>query len=397
MAGKPQAERPSDRPRPGLSEKPVLRAQTIAPDPVEAVAQLRKALLREDTGLVLLFCAPTYDLKSLESEIVSAFGQVPVAGCTTSGELGPLGYRSEGVAGISFSSRHFDIAAGCLDDLATFDIARGETFAKVLWSQLLGKSPRADDSNSFGVMLIDGMAMREEQVAQALQRGLGDVPLIGGSAGDDLQFGRAFILSDGVFRSDRAACILVSTDLPFRVFKNQHFEVLDERLVVTGADSTRRRVNEINGRPAAQEYARVLGISDPRLTPSDFAAWPVVIMIEGSNYVRSIQKINPDGSLTFYCAIEEGLVFRIGKGTDLLQSLERALQAVESVIGRPQALLTFDCILRKLEIAQTGLFDEVETLLAPRGAVGFNTYGEQYRGVHVNQTFVALAIGEETS
>ena len=42
-----------------------------------------------------------------------------------------------------------------------------------------------------------------------------------------------------------------------------------------------------------------------------FADSPFVVKIDGANYVRSIQKVNPDGSLTFFCAIEEGLVLRV--------------------------------------------------------------------------------------
>ncbi len=45
-----------------------------------------------------------------------------------------------------------------------------------------------------------------------------------------------------------------------------------------------------------------------------FAAYPVVVRIGNADFVRSIQKMNPDGSLTFYCAIDEGIVFKVAKG-----------------------------------------------------------------------------------
>nr|WP_210259317.1 FIST C-terminal domain-containing protein [Agrobacterium sp. a22-2] len=117
-------------------------------------------------------------------------------------------------------------------------------------------------------------------------------------------------------------------------------------------------------------------------------------MLDGTNYVRSIQRANPDGSLTFYCAIEEGLVFRVAKGVDLMANLVHALEAITSAIGPPQAMLVFDCILRKLEISQLKLRSDVGALLRGHGAVGFNTYGEQYQGVHVNQTLVGIAFGK---
>ena len=62
-------------------------------------------------------------------------------------------------------------------------------------------------------------------------------------------------------------------------------------------------------------------------------------------------------------------------------------------IGPPQLVLTCDCILRRLEIEQAGLREAVGDVLRRNNALGFNTYGEQFCGVHVNQTLTAVALG----
>ena len=167
----------------------------------------------------------------------------------------------------------------------------------------------------------------------------------------------------------------------------------DERLVVTEARPDERVVVEINGLPAAQEYARILGLDADELDPVHFAASPVVVLIDGANYVRSIQKAEPDGSLKFYCAIERGVVLRVARSDDLVANLESAFSRVRAQIGPPELVLTFDCILRKLEIAESGLEPAVSEILRRNNAVGFNTYGEQFCGVHVNQTLTAVALG----
>ncbi|PPJ48885.1 FIST domain containing protein [Rhizobium sp. KAs_5_22] len=359
-----------------------------------AITELGNALQREDTALVLIFCSPDYDRATLGQAIAARFAGIPVVGCTTAGEIGGQGYSDGGMVGLSFSRHDFDIAIGFLDGLSTFEMRRGQGLGKALQSELLAQAPDADRHNSFGLLFIDGLSIREEQVTRALQMGLGEIPLIGGSAGDDLALQNTFVFHDGIFHTDSAACVVMHTALPFRIFKTQHFMAMDERLVVTEADSSHRLVKEINGRPAAEEYARILDTSGIGLDSSHFAASPVVVMLDGTNYVRSIQRANPDGSLTFYCAIEEGLVFRVAKGVDLMDNLEHALEAVTSAIGPPQAMLVYDCILRKLEISQLNLRSEVAALFSRHRAVGFNTYGEQYQGVHVNQTLVGIAFGE---
>ena len=370
-------------------------AQSCAADAREAAREFHAAVKQPDMALVIFFCSNEYDLEALAGEMTRLFAGVQVVGCTTAGEIGPAGYRDHSLAGASFPAGSFDAVSGRIDRLQQFEIAAGQTFTRNLLQKLESHAPQADADNSFAFLLIDGLSVREEPVTRALQSALGRLPLAGGSAGDGLIFGSTHVYFEGRFYADSAVLILVTTRLPFRLFKTQHFVATDERLVVTGADTARRIVKEINGLPAAGEYARILGIDACDLDPMRFAAWPIVVMIDGTNYVRSIQKANPDGSLTFFCAIEEGLVLRVAKGVDLLENLEQAFTQIRAEIGPPQLVLGCDCILRKLEISQGPVKDRVSETLRRNNTIGFNTYGEQFHGVHVNQTLVGIAIGAD--
>jgi hypothetical protein len=189
--------------------------------------------------------------------------------------------------------------------------------------------------------------------------------------------------------------ILISTPLPFKIFKTHHFVSTDERLVVTQADPVRRIVNKINGLPASIEYARLVGVDARDLSPVHFAASPVVVKIGGTDYVRSIQKANADGSLTFYCAIEAGLVLRTAHGVDIVNNLEQTFDAIKAEIGSPQLVIGCDCILRNLEVSHNGLKDRVGEIFQSNNTIGFSCYGEQYHGIHNNQTFTGCAIGTD--
>jgi hypothetical protein len=94
------------------------------------------------------------------------------------------------------------------------------------------------------------------------------------------------------------------------------------------------------------------------------------------------------------CAIEEGLVLRVAKGVDLQTNLEHTFGQIIDEIGPLQLTLGCDCILRKLEISQNSIDDLVGDVLVRNNTVGFSTYGEQFQGVHINQTLVGIAIGE---
>ncbi|HQR98642.1 MULTISPECIES: nitric oxide-sensing protein NosP [unclassified Polaromonas] len=372
----------------------IRRAQSSATDPSEAVREFHAAVAQPDMVLVMFFCSSQYDLDLLAAEMDRLFAGVQVVGCTTAGEMGPTGCRDHSLSGASFPADSFVAASGRIDHLQQFELATGQAFAQEVLQGLEKHAPQANAANSFALLLIDGLSVREEPVTQALQNALESRPLVGGSAGDGMNFGKTQVYFEGHFHADSAVLVLVTTPLPFQTFKIQHVVPTDQRVVVTQADAAQRIVREIDGWPAAQAYARLVGVDAQNLDPMRFAASPVVVVIDGTNYVRSIQKANPDGSLTFFCAIEEGVVLRVARGVDLVENLEHAFARIQAVIGPPQLILGFDCILRKLEIAQSGLVDRVEAVFLSNKVIGFNSYGEQYQGVHVNQTLTGIAIGE---
>lgn len=376
-----------------MSIQSIRTAQSCATEAQQAVQELHAALAQPDAELVTFFCSSEYDLDVLAAEMNHLFAGVQVVGCTTAGEIGPAGYRSHTLSGASFAAGSCGAVSEVLDHLNQFDIVQGHNFSQALLQRLESKAPQAGPDNSFAFMLIDGLSVREEPVAHALQYALGKIPLIGGSAGDDLKFAKTSIFCNGRFHLDSVVLILITTSLPFKIFKTQHFVSTDERLVVTEADSTRRIVKEINGLPAAEEYARLVGVDKHDLNPMRFAASPVVVVIDGTDYVRSIQKANPDGSLTFFCAIEEGVVLRVAHGVDLVNNLEQTFDNIRTEIGPPQLVFGCDCILRNLEVSQNGLKDIVGEIFRRNNTIGFSSYGEQFHGVHVNQTLTGIAIG----
>ncbi len=367
--------------------------QSCATDARDAVADFYEMVARPDMELVLFFCSAAYDLDVLAHEMNRRFTGVQVVGCTTAGEIGPEGCRDNSISGVSFAAGVVCAVTGYLPDLQNFEVMDADALALDMLQRLERRQPRADASNTFAFLLIDGLSVREESVTGALQHRLGERPLVGGSAGDGVRFGRTLVYADGAFRADSFVLVLISTSLPFRPFKLQHFVPTDERVVVTAADAERRIIHEIDGRPAAAAYAKLMGVAVERLDPTLFAAKPIVVLIDGTYYVRSIQSANPDGSLTLFSSIEEGLVLRAARGVDVVQNLEDGFAELRNVLGELQVVIGADCILRRLEYTQIGLLAGVDRVFRDNNVVGFNSYGEQFSGVHINQTMVGIAIG----
>jgi len=362
-------------------------------DPVTAAKELYDSLAQPDAQLVLFYCAPEYDLDALGAELKKHFGETQMVGCTTAGEITPNGYMRGALTGLSIGGPGFQVVAERFDGVSELGAAEvsDRTAMAVGRMEQFGKQPTRE--NTFAFLLIDGLCMREELVVSAVYRGLNSLTVFGGSAGDGTRFEQTHIYANGSFRRDCAVLLLVQTDRPFTVFRTQHFVPSDDKMVVTEADPANRIVTEINGSPAGREYARVLGVDVDELTPLVFATHPVMVRVGGQYYVRSIQKVNPDGSLTFFCAIDAGIVLTAAKGVDLVEDLEQTFERVRGQVGEPELVIGCDCILRHLELDREGLKERVGQILAENNVIGFSTYGEQFEAMHVNQTFTGVAIG----
>lgn len=355
-------------------------------DEKQAVEELYASIHRDDGEMVLFYCSSRYDLPRL-AEAMSRRFPGRTLGCTTAGELSHFGFTEHSLTGVCLSSKAVRARSRILSPLSRFDAHHAERFAKDFCAE--GFKP----DKSFGLLLIDGLSLMEEQVTALLYPQFQGMPLVGGSAGDDLKFEKTHIYADGQFQSDAAVVCLIESQVPFRTFRIQHFQPTRDKLVVTEADTAHRRVMEIDGEPAAQAYANRLGLRVDQLGPAVFSERPVILSIGGEYYIRSIQKVDPDGSLTFYCAIDNGLVFSLAEGRDLDGNLQSGLDQLCQDLGSVELILGFDCIQRRLECLNKGLVESVERILSRVPFLGFSTFGEQYNALHVNQTLTGVALG----
>ncbi len=364
---------------------------SFAKDSTQAVEELYKQIYQPEMKGMIFFCSSRYDLDTMGKEINKRF-PCPVIGCTTAGEITSNGYQVNSLIGTSLASVGLNIQVHPIKNLKQFTHSEAEPLKNRCLKELV-LCEHFNPKKMFGLLLIDGLSMMEEHVVSLLYNHFGEIPIIGGSAGDDLEFKATKVYVDGNFNNDTAAFAIFETDLPFYLFRLQHFQPSEKKLVITEAEPSKRIVIEINGLPAAEEYARILGLNIADLNPYIFSTYPVMLKVGGEYYVRSIQKRNDDGSLIFYCAIDNGLVLTIANGVDMVKNLKENLSVVREKIPNLKLIIGCDCILRQLEAMEKGLQEEIAQTLREFPFVGFSTYGEQWDGIHVNQTLTGVAIG----
>lgn len=387
-----------------VSERALMKPATTLPavrvasshvrDPMLAATNLASQLNHEHLGCVLFFCSAEYDLGRLGIALEHVFDGVRISGCTSAGEITPDGYGRGCITAIGFDRRYFSIDCALISELERFTLHDAQGVIDSLLSTCRDDDLAPVKGNTFAITLLDGLSSREELVLATLNAALGTIPQFGGSAGDDERLANTHVFFDGQFHTGAATVMLVNTPLDFRVFSTHHMEAREEKLVVTHADAKSRTVYELNAEPAAEAYARAVGVTVEELDRKVFALRPMGVRIGGHYFVRSVQRVNADKSLTFYCAVETGIVMTAMEPGSLLDSVRTQIEASERVVGPPLVTIGCDCFLRRLEAEFTGVVDEVSDFLRHHKVIGFNTYGEQFDGMHINQTFTGVVIGQ---
>lgn len=342
--------------------------------------------------IIFAFCSSVQAPEELLSSLRERYPDTLVVGCTTAGEhLSGQHFKSSCVltalvdSGVRWS-------ATLIEDIKSIDEEIAHRAAEELFEALEVSPDRHFDPEKFFCLLfIDGLAMAEERVATLLADALEGVRLVGGSAGDDLAFEETLVFYDGGVHAGAACAVMGHTiEASAEFIKHQNFVETQRSLVITRADLATRTVYEIDGYPAAQAYGAALGLLPSELSEEVANVHPVMFKCNGEIYMRGIQRFNEDNSITFYCGIEEGMVLEIADHKEMVSALSEDLSEEEPA----DFMIAFNCIQRAMESDRTDSHEDICQVMNrhSRHVIGFDTYGEQLDGLHINQTLVALAL-----
>jgi hypothetical protein len=369
------------------------RATGSAADAVRAIAEeVRTGLRGRRAAAVVWFASSQYDPAALAGPLAGAFAEAQVIGCSTAGEFTDRGTGTGGISAVAFPEGMFVRVVATLAELDG-DVATGTDAAVAAVERTLGPLRGLDPARHLGLVLIDGMHGDEERVNERLGNAAPLLDIVGGSAGDDLEFRGTWVaVGDRVSRHG-AAFLVAETGVPSRVVKTCSFTPSGRTLRITKADVASRTVLEFDGRPAAEAYAQAVGVSPDRIDGSVFMSHPVGLMIDGVPWIRSPQAATPEGHLRFYAQILEGMDVEVMDSGDLVgETAATVEEAVRSLGGRSGGGVMFNCILRRLEIDAKGLAEPFVDAFKGAPVAGFHTYGETWLG-HVNQTLTGVIFG----
>ena len=172
-----------------------------APGAADAAAEIARAVGDARLSQIVVFFSADYDAEILASALETRFPGVPVAGCSMSGGIAPAGDIDRGLVAIAFPAERFRIVSTVIDAIDHLDVERTASAVRALRRTLdpldPGRDVEAAAGHRFALSLIDGLTNAEETVVSAIAWALDGIPIVGGSAGDDLRFRDAVLLHGG--------------------------------------------------------------------------------------------------------------------------------------------------------------------------------------------------------
>lgn len=376
-----------------INIKSVYSVEISEKDAVEAIKSQLEGFC---TKLVIYFAAPGYNHESLSAMMQEAFSDSLVFGCSTAGEIINGNILKNSVVAMAFNSNIIcDAKIEVVENLrhnADIDAAFSS------FESYFGESSYIMDTRKYvGLILIDGLCMREEKVMDLIGNRT-NVIFVGGSASDDLKFSKTQVFANGRTYTDSAVLVLLkmSENAEFGIIKTQSFTMLDTVLVANKVNEETREVIEFNNKPALLAYAEAVGAASPEDAQNYFMTHPVGLCIGDNDvFIRSPQMVKGT-SIRFYCNILEGMEVRLLESANIIENTKKAIENKLNELGTIDGIIDFDCVERMLELKGKDLVGQYGEIFKYIPTIGFSTFGEEYIG-HLNQTSTMLIFRSKNS
>jgi hypothetical protein len=329
--------------------------------------------------LVLVFGAACYrDAHSEIGELVRAYPNSHVVGCSTSGEIFDTSLSDDtlSVAVVAFDGTALRSAMASVGSAAD-SYAAGQSVAKELLDKdLRGVLVLSDGLNVNGSELINGLnAILPESVV-----------VTGGLAGDGDRFQATWVISGGRPQSNFVTAVGFYGDrVQIGHGSKGGWDIFGPERLITKSENN--VLYELDGKPALDLYKSYLGDRASEL-PASGLLFPLAIRSnagDGKHVVRTLLAIDEaKNSMTFAGDIQQGHFAQLMKA-NLDRLIDGASKAAvmaneNSDPSAGQTLsVAISCVGRRLVLGERAE-DELESTLdvLPRGTqqVGFYSYGE---------------------
>jgi methyl-accepting chemotaxis protein len=355
-----------------------------------ALETIRENLTADEVRLVVAMSSPKYDEQTITDELTAEFGEVPILGMTTTGEFGATDHGMGNIALAVIASDSLVASTAIAHGVSEDVYATVESAVDDLPDPTTIPAP-----HHAAITFHDGLAGVGEELTLVTNQLLGDIPLTGASAGDDLAMEETRVYTEDDVVTDGIVIALLGDEKPFGLGVNHGHKPISGYYEVTKSDDC--TVFEIDGDPAFDVWKRE--VAD--LAREEYGVDVETIPAETEQLTDFLTRFQfglktgddrfkirwpgltkaTDGPLEFACGVPEGSKLKVmhSPKEDQVDSARVAVERATESMGENEiaGTLVFDCICHAL-ILDDAFNDGVKAMDEASAAplVGCETYGE---------------------
>ncbi|MFW6449595.1 MAG: FIST signal transduction protein [Nanoarchaeota archaeon] len=340
----------------------------------------------------VLFCSYKYaknysGLQKLVKAANKAFGCKWI-GCTTAGELSNFGATHGSCVAMAVTSDYIQAGTGYKNSVsknpekttkqalrsALHDITPDTHITPYVQFMAYKNNPVKElmQMHNFAIITLTPGATKkysskDNSILSALKDEIGGhVPIIGGAAGDDLNFEQTYQFANGLIFKDAVVIMPLSLSLKCSFGAAQGCTPTNRYFTVTSAKDN--NVYTLNHLPAKGVYSELIG--------EDMAPFSI-IGPEGRHWLRLPQSYEKD-SLRFFSNVPENSTLTLMK-PELKKTLNSAKNAIlENKPKNIKCMFIFESVARKKFLGKNTekQFKNIKNIAGKASFIGFNTYNE---------------------
>nr|AGS51593.1 histidine kinase [uncultured bacterium contig00010] len=351
-----------------------------------------RELDQNNIKVIIYFFSPLFEIYKPHIALSKAFPGAVCVGASMVGGWSSAGALATGITIMSLSSDEVEeVFFAFQEGVKEAPVAA----AKSAIEELINKTytERINPDEYLGLIFFDGLCLGELIIKEFTMEQRLNMAFVGGAAADEMTFTRTLVTCGENISDDGLAAVILKMNIPFFFNHYVHYLPTNKQFTITRVEVMQRIAWEIDGEPAAQFYAKQVGVNDVSgLTVEIFAKNPLGLILGESIYIRSPNLVVAGTGLQFYCYIEAGTrVFMLQRG-DIISHSQKSLTAVTQFLPGIQGCLLFNCVQRHLELIELNKIDSFNEVFSKNPMIGFNTYGEELF-THHNQTLTAVFFG----
>ena len=361
----------------------------------ELCGKLHKNL--DSYNAVIFLAAIDYDFPLLSQKIKEKFPNAEVLGTSTAGEFSDAGFTEGSIILTTMHDLSTKVKGVFIDHASKYPIAYKDDIEAALKACGINIADPNSHRDAFAIEFTNAIYNAEETILSNFYAIIKNdrFPLAGATAGYTGNTPKSFVSYNGKSTQDGAVMLFVKTRCKFDIRQEDIFNPTGKQIYVTKADTMRRELHTLNGRPATTVYAEQLGVSESQAAQQTFEN-PFGRFVNGSIHIAALASLTSDKKITSFARITPNSTLEMMHIGDALQKADQTCEGIRSAIPHPKFTLLMTCITRTLYFERSGMKPAIIGKYKNTFPTfcGFSCYGEQIGRIHCNQTLVSLVIGD---